>query len=174
MAIKTEHVLGFVAGMGASALGFYLYKQNQHEGGISSPMMRASVSTSTDEKGSSSTNTPGFAANARASAIRAAREALGQHQLVDLAVGGYQQRRAMAGVDVGQSAGVGVDGGNEEGDETPRLRRGAYQPVVSCSDYDRVVSIQAIAPNCVSRSAATLVAACRRGFRAYTLTEAVG
>ncbi len=30
MAIKTEHVLGFVAGMGASGLGFYLYKQNQH------------------------------------------------------------------------------------------------------------------------------------------------
>jgi len=30
MAIKTEHVIGFVAGMGASAVGFYLYKQNQH------------------------------------------------------------------------------------------------------------------------------------------------
>ncbi len=30
MAIQTEHVIGFVAGIGASAVGFYLYKQNQH------------------------------------------------------------------------------------------------------------------------------------------------
>jgi hypothetical protein len=30
MAISTEHVTGFVVGIGATALGFYLYKQNQH------------------------------------------------------------------------------------------------------------------------------------------------
>ncbi len=29
MAISSEHVTGFVAGLGASALGLYLYKQNQ-------------------------------------------------------------------------------------------------------------------------------------------------
>jgi hypothetical protein len=30
MAINSDHVAGFVAGLGASALGLYLYKQNQH------------------------------------------------------------------------------------------------------------------------------------------------
>ena len=30
MAINSEHVTGFVVGVGAAALGFYLYKQNQH------------------------------------------------------------------------------------------------------------------------------------------------
>lgn len=29
MGITTEHVTGFVVGLGASALGLYLYKQNQ-------------------------------------------------------------------------------------------------------------------------------------------------
>jgi hypothetical protein len=29
MAINSQHVTGFVVGLGASALGFYLYKQNQ-------------------------------------------------------------------------------------------------------------------------------------------------
>ena len=29
MGITTEHVTGFVVGLGASALGVYLYKQNQ-------------------------------------------------------------------------------------------------------------------------------------------------
>jgi len=29
MAINSDHATGFVAGLGASALGFYLYKQNQ-------------------------------------------------------------------------------------------------------------------------------------------------
>lgn len=29
MGISTEHVTGFVVGLGASALGVYLYKQNQ-------------------------------------------------------------------------------------------------------------------------------------------------
>ena len=29
MAISSEHVTGFVVGIGASALGLYLYKQNQ-------------------------------------------------------------------------------------------------------------------------------------------------
>ncbi|MEA1952647.1 MAG: hypothetical protein U9N87_14800 [Planctomycetota bacterium] len=30
MAISSEHITGFAAGLGASALGFYLYKQNQN------------------------------------------------------------------------------------------------------------------------------------------------
>ncbi len=30
MAINSDHVTGFVVGLGASSLGFYLYKQNQH------------------------------------------------------------------------------------------------------------------------------------------------
>jgi len=29
MDIKSDHVAGFAAGIGAAALGFYLYKQNQ-------------------------------------------------------------------------------------------------------------------------------------------------
>ncbi len=29
MAINSDHVTGFVVGLGASALGFYLYKQNR-------------------------------------------------------------------------------------------------------------------------------------------------
>lgn len=29
MAINSDHVTGFVAGLGAAALGFYLYRQNQ-------------------------------------------------------------------------------------------------------------------------------------------------
>ncbi len=31
MAVNTDHVTGFVAGIGAAALGFYLYKQNQQK-----------------------------------------------------------------------------------------------------------------------------------------------
>jgi len=31
MAISTEHVTGFVVGLGASALGFYLYKRNRQQ-----------------------------------------------------------------------------------------------------------------------------------------------
>ena len=29
MAINSQHIIGFAAGLGVSALGFYLYKQNQ-------------------------------------------------------------------------------------------------------------------------------------------------
>ena len=29
--ITSQHVTGFVVGIGASALGFYLYKKNQHK-----------------------------------------------------------------------------------------------------------------------------------------------
>ena len=31
MAINSDHATGFVLGLGASALGFYLYKQNQQK-----------------------------------------------------------------------------------------------------------------------------------------------
>nr|VFJ55466.1 MAG: hypothetical protein BECKFW1821A_GA0114235_10544 [Candidatus Kentron sp. FW] len=31
MAINTDHVIGFAAGIGAAAVGFYLYKKNQHQ-----------------------------------------------------------------------------------------------------------------------------------------------
>ena len=30
MAIKSEHIAGFVAGIGAATVGLYLYKQNQN------------------------------------------------------------------------------------------------------------------------------------------------
>jgi hypothetical protein len=30
MSINSDHVTGFVIGLGASAVGLYLYKQNQH------------------------------------------------------------------------------------------------------------------------------------------------
>jgi hypothetical protein len=29
MAIKSEHIMGFAAGLGAAAVGFYVYKKNQ-------------------------------------------------------------------------------------------------------------------------------------------------
>lgn len=31
MAINSDHVTGFAVGVGAAALGFYLYKKNQHQ-----------------------------------------------------------------------------------------------------------------------------------------------
>ena len=31
MGVNTDHVTGFVVGLGATALGFYLYKKNQNQ-----------------------------------------------------------------------------------------------------------------------------------------------
>jgi predicted transcriptional regulator len=31
MALSSQHVTGFLIGLGASAVGFYLYKKNQHK-----------------------------------------------------------------------------------------------------------------------------------------------
>jgi len=31
MAIQSQHVTGFVVGLGAAAVGFYFYKKNQHQ-----------------------------------------------------------------------------------------------------------------------------------------------
>ncbi len=31
MAVNTDHITGFVVGVGSAALGFYLYKQNQQK-----------------------------------------------------------------------------------------------------------------------------------------------
>jgi len=54
MSINTDHVTGFVVGLGASALGFYLYKQNQQrvdewlrQQGINVPQAGAKVDTAT-------------------------------------------------------------------------------------------------------------------------------
>jgi len=53
MAVNSDHATGFVVGLGASALGFYLYKQNQQrvdewlrQQGINLPQTGATDNTS--------------------------------------------------------------------------------------------------------------------------------